>query len=78
MAGEQARKEDVMVESMIGEHAGRLWNYLGEKNAQTPASAAKALNLKSADVDRAIGWLAREGKLEFEKDPRGTVRISLK
>lgn len=70
--------EILHLESMIGEIAGRLWHYLRNKKAQTPAAAAKALNLKSADVDRAIGWLAREGKLVFEKDARGTVRISLK
>ena len=66
------------MEPLIGDHAGRLWNYLNQKKAQTPAAVAKALNLKSAEVDRAIGWLAREGKLTFEKDTRGTVRISLK
>jgi len=66
------------MESSIGENAGRLWQYLSQKKAQTPATVAKALNLKSAEVDRAMGWLAREGKLAFEKDVRGTVRISLK
>jgi hypothetical protein len=71
-------KEELRMESSIGDHAGRLWHYLGQKKAQTPATVAKALNLKSAEVDRAIGWLAREGKLMFEKDVRGTVRISLK
>jgi hypothetical protein len=71
-------KEELRMESSIGDNAGRLWHYLSQKKAQTPATVAKALNLKSADVDRAIGWLAREGKLAFEKDVRGTVRISLK
>ena len=68
------------MESMIGDNAGRLWHYLAkkQKKAQTPAAAAKALNLKSAEVDRAIGWLAREGKLTFQKDARGTVRLSLR
>ncbi len=67
------------IEAMLGDSAGRLWHYLSKKKkAQTPAAAAKALNLKSADVDRAIGWLAREGKLAFQKDARGSVRISLR
>jgi len=70
--------QDTDMEGRIGEHAGRLWQYLTKKKAQTPAAAAKALNIKSADVDRAIGWLAREGKLTFKKDARGTVRMSLK
>jgi len=66
------------MEAAIGEQAGRLWHYLSKKKQQTPAAAAKALNMKSAEVDRAIGWLAREGKLVFQKDARGTMRMSLK
>lgn len=66
------------METVIGDHAGRIWHYLAKKKAQTPASVTKALNMKSAEIDRAIGWLAREGKLVFHKDARGTVRMSLK
>lgn len=66
------------MESVIGENAGRLWELLKEKGPQTPSAVTKALNLKSADVDRSIGWLAREGKLTFEADPRGYTKIGLK
>ena len=72
------KAEVLDMESMIGDHAGRLWQYLSKKKNQTPAAAAKALNVKSKEIDRAIGWLAREGKLVFLKDARGTVRMSLK
>jgi hypothetical protein len=66
------------VESVIGENAGRIWQVLKEKGPQTPSALTKALNLKSADVDRSIGWLAREGKVGFETDPKGYVKILLK
>jgi hypothetical protein len=66
------------VESVIGENAGRIWQLLREKGPQSPSAVTKALNLKSAEVDRSIGWLAREGKLAFEADPKGYVKIALK
>ena len=70
--------EVINIGEMIGDNAGRLWHYLAKKKAQTPAAAAKALNMRSAEIDRAIGWLAREDKLTFQKDKRGTLRMSLK
>jgi hypothetical protein len=66
------------VDSVIGENAGRIWQLLKEKGPQSPSALTKSLNLKSADVDRSIGWLAREGKLSFEADAKGNVKISLK
>jgi hypothetical protein len=66
------------VEETIGEQAGRLWQILKEKGPMTAAQATKVLGLKSADVDRAIGWLARESKLKFAPSAKGETLISLK
>lgn len=66
------------MDAVIGENAGKVWQLLHVKGAQTASAIARALNLKSADVDRGIGWLAREGKLNFETDAKGIVKISLK
>jgi len=66
------------MDAVIGENAGKVWQLLNVKGAQTPAAIAKALNLKSADVDRAIGWLARECKLSFETDAKVGLKILLK
>ena len=72
------KKEEWNVESVIGENAGRIWQLLKDKGPQMLVTMPKALNMKIADVDRAIGWLAREGKLSFEVDPRGGTKVSLK
>jgi len=66
------------VEQTIGETAGKLWRQLKDKGPQTPTALTKALNMKAADVDRAIGWLAREGKLGFEPDLKGGTKLTLK
>lgn len=66
------------MEEMIGEQAGRLWQVLKERGPLTPAQATKTLGLKSAEVDRAVGWLAREGKLSFAPGAKGETQISLK
>lgn len=66
------------MEAVIGENAGRVWQQLSDQGPQTPAALARAMRVKQADVDRAIGWLAREGKLNFETDAKGGVKLSLR
>ncbi len=62
----------------IGKDAGRIWQALEQEGALTPSALARRLELKPVAVERAIGWLAREDKLQFAVDPRGATRISLK
>jgi hypothetical protein len=60
----------------IGETAGKLCRYLSQHPGSTPAHIARALRLKDDLLNKAIGWLAREGKLNFE--PQGkTTRLTL-
>ena len=66
------------MEKVIGGHAGKIWSILEKKGTQTPASLVRALGLKAAEVERAIGWLAREEKLSFECKGRGAMKITLK
>lgn len=61
----------------IGQHAGVVWKELSAKGALTVAALKKAKNLGEAEVQRAIGWLAREDKIRFEQKGR-TVVIVLK
>jgi len=61
----------------IGTAAGKIWHYL-EKNG--PSSVTKITNetgLGKNDVQRAIGWLSKEGKLVIETIGR-TETLSLK
>lgn len=50
----------------IGEAAGKLWKALGEKEKVALAQLPKAIEGESSLVHQALGWLAREGKIEFE------------
>ena len=50
----------------IGENAGLLWNAL-QNGAQGVKALKKATKLKEAELNLALGWLAREGKVAFNE-----------
>lgn len=54
----------------IGENAGKVWRFLSESGGQSTASIAKTTGLKSDEVLKAIGWLAREGKVTGAQEGR--------
>lgn len=49
----------------IGESAGKIWKVLEEKEEVNISLLPRLLNEKSVIVYQAIGWLAREGKIEY-------------
>ncbi|MBR1564016.1 MAG: winged helix-turn-helix domain-containing protein [Paludibacteraceae bacterium] len=61
-----------MLTAKIGENAGLVWNAL-QGGALTTEALKKATKLKVADLNLALGWLAREGKLCFEVTDKETV-----
>jgi len=62
--------------STIGEIAGRIWKYLDANGECSLASLKKYLELKPDQVTLALGWLAREGKVDLKKS--GTsVKVKL-
>jgi len=65
------------MEALIGENAGKVWRSLKEKGPQSATALAKSTRLKISELDRALGWLAREGKLTFTTDNKGTIKIGL-
>lgn len=54
----------------IGETAGTVWKALGAKGRVALATLPKLVDRDGALVQQAVGWLAREHKVEFEKDGR--------
>lgn len=57
----------------IGEAAGAIWHALHETG---PLSYAKLVERAGANRDtvmQAVGWLAREGKVEITETKRGRV-----
>ena len=51
---------------LIGANAGKIWNAL-QNGALSSKALKKATKLKEADLNLALGWLAREGKLVFRQ-----------
>jgi hypothetical protein len=66
------------VEEQIGADAGKVWSRLNECGPQTVTALGKDLNLKAPELNRALGWLAREGKIGEIRDAKGNVKIGLR
>ena len=54
----------------IGETAGLVWHRLDKKGPLTLAQLAKDVDAPRDTVMQAVGWLAREGKIEIEDTGR--------
>ena len=54
----------------IGINAGILWNALNTNGKMTETKLKKESGLASADFYTALGWLAREGKLNVGVETR--------
>jgi Winged helix-turn-helix domain (DUF2582) len=61
----------------IGETAGLVWNFLRSNGESSLTAVEKGVNAPRSTVSMAVGWLAREGKIEV-KDEKRTVRIFLR
>lgn len=62
--------------SLIGQTAGKVWQFLEENGAATPSKIQKGVGADAALTNQALGWLAREGKVRVERSTRAT-RFSL-
>ncbi len=51
----------------IGGDAGKVWSALNTWNNIDVSSIAKITNIKETDVYSALGWLARENKVQARK-----------
>ena len=56
----------------IGINAGVIWNTLNANGKMTETKLKKESGLASADFYTALGWLAREGKLNVEVEVKGS------
>lgn len=66
-----------MMNETIGSVAGQVWEYLSNNNEVTMAALKKDLSLKGDEATMALGWLAREDKVEFNKKG-ASVKVRLK
>ncbi|MDF1746852.1 MAG: winged helix-turn-helix domain-containing protein, partial [Gimesia sp.] len=70
-----AEIESHEVES-IGVVAGVVWKYLSEHDPVTLSKLSREIDAPRDLVMQAVGWLGREGKIEFQKGARSKL-ISL-
>ena len=64
-------------EENIGKAAGEVWSYLKGHGKSSLSGIEKGVDAPRGVVLMAVGWLAREGKLEFTEEKR-TTQVSLR
>ena len=55
----------------IGNNAGVIWNALNTNGKMTESKLKMETGLASAEFYTALGWLAREGKINLEVEVKG-------
>ena len=63
--------------NLIGEMAGSVYNELSANGPATVTKLKTALKADAFTLDAAIGWLAREDKVEVTKSGK-SVKVTLK
>ena len=51
----------------IGEDAGRIYDYIREHEECTLSALKKSLKLSTERATFALGWLAREGRIDMRR-----------
>jgi hypothetical protein len=54
----------------IGETAGKIWTLLDRSGKMTVSMLEKKVKSPAREVQMAVGWLAREGKIELSEETR--------
>ena len=61
----------------VGETAGKVWQALNDNGPLTLAQLKKKVNGSEELVSLALGWLAREDKIDITQEKK-SYRIALK
>ena len=61
--------------AQVGETAGAVWHLLDEHGPLSLGKIAKKIKMPRDIVMQAIGWLAREGKVDIQETKRGRIVI---
>lgn len=64
------------MKNIIGTSSGKVWEFLSNNGPATITKIAAETGLGKNDIQRAIGWLAREEKISITQKGR-TETISL-
>lgn len=69
--------EQVDIKPQVGETAGMVWHALSNEGPLTINQLKKKFNGSGELLNFAIGWLAREDKVEITPDKK-TLRVQLR
>src|SRR5258705_10150650 len=72
-----ARMQQAISTEQLGHVAGEVWRFLDNESGQSLTAIKKAIDAPDDLILAAIGWLARENKLNFSNSRR-SVTISLR
>ena len=61
----------------IGDIAGKVWQAISDHGETDVTHLVKLVKAKEVMIQRAVGWLAREDKISFDKKGNKTT-ISLR
>ncbi len=75
--GDASTAAGVLGTDQIGATAGALWGLLSEKGDATLATIKKEIDAPADLILAAVGWLAREEKLEFTSSGKN-INLTLK
>jgi len=56
---------DLLIAERVGLTAGNIWHYLSQHGITPVSKLLKVLTEEEIIIQRSIGWLAHEGKIEF-------------
>ena len=65
------------IKEQVGVTAGKVWQILSDFGPQTVAQLKKRLNGSGELVGFALGWLAREDKIDISQDKK-SFKVVLK
>ena len=65
------------MKDQVGETAGKIWHMLSDLGPQTLAQLKKKVNGSGELVDFALGWLAREDKIDITLEKK-SFKVTLK
>lgn len=60
------KRQEIMDKYQIGVNAGIVWHLLNGNKRWSYYDLKQASGLSDRDLNAAIGWLAREDKIDFE------------
>ena len=65
------------INGQVGETAGKIWHVLNDEGPQTIPQLKKKLNGSGELLSFALGWLAREDKVDISQEKKN-ITVALR